>query len=102
MRENNHWDDSKRIARGILHERHARRRVLGVLLVIALGMMAAGIWWLDSWLEARPVLFLYWWAVCGLLTCFVLLFAVYDALRAVKEERSWAEHADACSDRPEV
>ena len=102
MRENDDWNDSKRIASGILRDRSARRRWLGAFLFASLVMIAAGVWVLDSWLESGPMVFLLWWGACALLTLFTLLFAVYDALAAVKEEKARAMGGGGCSDRPEV
>jgi hypothetical protein len=43
---------------------------------------------LDAWLASGPLVFLLWWGACALLTLFTLLFAVYDALATLKEERA--------------
>jgi polyferredoxin len=102
MRENDDWNDSKRIASGILRDRSARRRWLGIFLLASLGMIVVGVWVLDSWLASGPLVFLLWWGACALLTLFTLLFAVYDALAAVKEEKARAKGVSGCSDRPEV
>src|SRR5690606_25074037 len=74
-------------ARMILHDRPLRRRLLAWMLGIALAQMAIGLWVIDRWLMADPWRFLLWWAVCAVVTCSVLLFAVYDALAVVREER---------------
>jgi hypothetical protein len=37
------------------------------------------------------MVFLLWWGACALLTLITLLFAVYDALAAVKEEKAGAK-----------
>ncbi len=74
-------------ARMILHDRGMRRRVLAWMLGVALGQMAAGLWLIDRWLMADPWRFLLWWGACAVVTCAVLLFAVYDALAVVREER---------------
>lgn len=87
MYANDDWHDSKRIATGILRDRSARRRWLGNFLIISLGMIAAGVWLLDAWLASSPLVFLMWWGACAFLTLFTLLFAVYDALAAVREEK---------------
>ena len=81
------WNDCKGIARAILHDRAARRKVIGRLLLAALLMMAAGLWWIDGWLDANLWRFLLWWAGCAALTCVVMLFAMYDALAVIREER---------------
>jgi hypothetical protein len=102
MRENDDWNDSKQIARGILRDRSVRRRWLRAFLFASLGMIAAGVWVLDAWLESGPLVFLLWWGACALLTFFTLLFAVYDALAVAKEEKAGAKGESGCCDRPEV
>ncbi len=81
------WNECKGIARAILHDRAARRKVIGRLLLAALLVMAAGLWWIDGWLAANPWRFLLWWSGCAALTCMVMVFAVYDALAVIREER---------------
>lgn len=81
------WEDCKGIARAILHDRAARRRVIGRILLTALLMMAAGLWLIDGWLASGLLRFAIWWGGCAALTCVVMLFAVYDALAVLREER---------------
>ncbi|MDP3849972.1 MAG: hypothetical protein Q8Q59_05670 [Luteolibacter sp.] len=81
------WNDCKGIARAILRDRAARRKVIDRLLLAALLMMAAGLWAIAGWLAANPWCFLLWWAGCAGLTCMVMLFALYDALAVIREER---------------
>jgi hypothetical protein len=81
------WKDSKLIARAILHDRAARRKVIWRLLMLALGQMAAGLWLVDSLLAKNAWVFLLWWGACAAVTCLVLLFALYDALAVLREER---------------
>jgi hypothetical protein len=76
------------LARMILRDREQRRRLLFKMLLSALGLMAVGLWAIDGWLESSPLRFLIWWAVCAMVTCAVILFALYDALAVVREERS--------------
>ena len=75
------------IARAILHDRAARRKMLSQMLMVALGLMAVGLWGLNGWLEASVLRFALWWGACGLITVFVMLFALYDALAVLREER---------------
>jgi polyferredoxin len=74
-------------ARAILHDRSARRRVLGWLLMIAVGMLATGLWFIPGWLQQSLLRFAFWWLACGLVTMMLLLFALYDALAVVREEK---------------
>lgn len=81
------WNDSKLLARAILHDRAARRKVIGRMLMLALALMAAGIWLVDEWLAGNPWLFLLWWGACALVTGMVMLSALYDAFAVIREER---------------
>lgn len=81
------WNDSKLLARAILHDRAARRKVIGRMLLLALMLMAAGIWLVADWLAENPWRFLLWWGACALITAMVMLFALYDALAVIREER---------------
>jgi hypothetical protein len=81
------WNESKLLARAILHDRAARRKWIARLLMVPVGMLALGLWVIDGWLGEHVLRFLCWWGVCGLATVLVMLFALYDALAAVREER---------------
>ncbi len=88
------WEAQKNLARMILHDRQERRKVLFRMVMTALLMMAAGLWVIDGWLEQNPWRFLMWWAGCGFLTVIVLLFALYDALAVIREERAKLRNRD--------
>lgn len=81
------WTDNKMIARAILSDRAARRRVMARMLLFVLGWMAAGLWLIDRWLAENLWYFLCWWAFCALATLVLMLFALYDALAVIREER---------------
>jgi hypothetical protein len=81
------WDHSKQLAKAVLHDRGARRKVMSVILAVVLALMIAGLWLVDGWLSRNPWCFVTWWAVCGVLTLVLMLFAVHDALAVVREER---------------
>jgi len=74
-------------ARAILNDRPARRRVLGWLLMIAVGMLATGLWFIPGWLQQSLLRFAFWWLACGFVTLMLLMFALYDALAVVREEK---------------
>lgn len=80
------WQSSKGLAKSILHDRPARRRAMGRSVALLLGMFAIGLWGIDGWLN-DPLRFVIWWGACGLLTLLVLLLALYDVLRVIREER---------------
>lgn len=81
------WEHDKVVARAILHDRGMRRKVIGRMLWLDLAVMACGLWLIDGWLAKNMWFFVIWWGGCGLLTLLVMLFAVYDALAVVREER---------------
>lgn len=81
------WDACKGIARAILRDRAARRRITGWILLAALMALAAGLWLVDGWLASNPWWFSAWWGGCALLACMAVLFALYDALAVIREER---------------
>ena len=81
------WKDSKGIATAILRDRTARRKFIARLLLVPLAMMAAGLWLFDDLLATHIWAFLGWWGICAMTTLLVLMFALYDALAVMREER---------------
>lgn len=81
------WNHCKLVARAILHDRAERRKVIWRMLMLALLLMAGGLWLVDGLLARSPWWFLLWWGGCALLTCMVMVFALYDALAVLREER---------------
>ena len=84
------WSDSKGLARAILHDRAERRKWLGRMALVPLAMLGIGLWALDGWIWESPWRVLFWWGGCTLATLVVILFALYDALAVVREERAKA------------
>ena len=82
------WSASTGLARAILHNRGERRKWLGRMILLPLGMMAVGLWGISNWIWESPWRVLFWWGGCALATCVVLLFALYDALAVIREERA--------------
>ncbi len=81
------WTNSTDLARAMLRDRAERRKWLVYLVLVPLGMLAVGLWLIDAWIWASPWRVLFWWGGCALATCIVILFALYDALAVVREER---------------
>jgi hypothetical protein len=81
------WAVNKGIAEALLRDRGQRRSVLGACAFGMLGMLAFGMWGIDEWLKESILRFGLYWGVCGLWCLFVLLFALFDALATLKEER---------------
>lgn len=84
------WNDSTGLARALLHDRAERRKWLFYLILVPLGMLAVGLWVIGDWIWESPWRVLLWWGGCALATCIVLLFALYDALAVIREERAKA------------
>lgn len=82
------WKLWKAIAAGILAERRSRRRALTGFLAALLAMFALGLWGIDDWLAASAWRFGIYWLFCAGLTLFVLLFALFDLLAVLQEERN--------------
>lgn len=81
------WNSSTRLARAILHDRAERRKWLGWMTLVPLGMMAVGLWVIGDWIWQSPWRVLFWWGGCAMATVVVMIFALYDALAVVREER---------------
>jgi hypothetical protein len=81
------WESSTGLARAILHDRSERRKWLGRITLVPLAMLALGLWVLDDWIWESPWRVLFWWGGCALATLVVMIFALYDALAVVREER---------------
>ena len=82
------WSASTGLARAILHDRAERRKWLGRMALVPLAMLGIGLWLIDGWIWDSPWRVLLWWGGCALITCVVMLFAVYDALAVIREERA--------------
>ncbi len=81
------WELSKALALAILRDRGQRRKWLARWLFLTITWMAVGLWVVDGWLEEDAWKFLTWWAVCGVLAFLLMLFALYDALASMREEK---------------
>lgn len=81
------WAINKGIAQAILSDRSQRRNALGGFALTMLGMLAFGLWGIEDWLKDSILRFTLYWGACGLLCLFVMLFALFDMLATLKEER---------------
>ena len=79
------WEADKAVAKAILSDRGMRRKALAISLLLDLALLATGLWVIDDWLSEGVVRFLLWWGGCGLVTLWLILFALYDALMAIQE-----------------
>ena len=88
---NSSWMMSKHLAKAILRDRAERRKWMVRILMVALGLMAAGLWLVDDWLQGSPWRFLGWWGMCAVVTIGAMLFALYDMLMVIREEKEKAD-----------
>lgn len=82
------WKDSTALARAILHDRAQRRKWLGRMMLAPLALVVIGLWGVQDWIWANPWRAIAWWGTCAATTLIVVLFALYDALAAIREERA--------------
>ncbi|MEO5714896.1 MAG: hypothetical protein ABIT37_15565 [Luteolibacter sp.] len=81
------WNSSTDLARAILHDRKERRKWMVGMMMVPVLMLAIGLWVIGGWLMESPLRFLLWWGGCAVATIVVMIFAVYDALAVIREER---------------
>jgi hypothetical protein len=75
------------LSRAILHDRTTRRKWLGTAAFLMLGLFALGLWGIDGWLAKSVVRMGLWWLGVTVWTLLVMLFALFDAMAAIREER---------------
>lgn len=81
------WQMSLAIATVTLGDRAKRRQFITGLLFFILGYFALGNWPLNSWLSQGLWRFLIFWGFSVVLCLFLVLFALFDALAVIGEER---------------
>jgi di/tricarboxylate transporter len=84
--------DIWQFAKAILRDRQARRRFLAQLLFVVIMVLVLGNWPLRDWVEETKPRFLVWWGGTAFFTIWMLMLAMYDALRVRKEileEEDW-------------
>src|SRR3954471_24955621 len=75
--------------RGLVRNPRTRRKVMGILLIVALALIALGLFGQGPWLEPREhaLRFILFWFAYGWVTFTVLLLAVLDLLLLRAEAR---------------
>ncbi|WP_193210897.1 hypothetical protein [Luteolibacter marinus] len=81
------WTAHKGLARSILQDRGMRRQAMGRSVALLLAVFAIGLWGIDDWLDDSLWRFIIWWGGVAFLAVFVVMFALYDALAVIREER---------------
>lgn len=75
------------IAAATLSDRGRRRQFISGLLAFILAIFVLGNWPMRMWIESSPWRMLVWWGFCGFLCLILVLFALFDALSVIGEER---------------
>lgn len=57
------------------------------LLALVMIVFSAGLWLIDGWLAENIFRYALWWGLCALLTLLLMISAVYDAVKVLREER---------------
>lgn len=70
-----------------LSDRKKRRKFITGLLMVIIGVFCLGNWPLKSWIDSSLWLMLLWWGGCAFLCLLLVLFAVFDALAVIQEEK---------------
>ena len=68
------------VAKGLIRSQHTRRQIMFYTLIAAMLMLFAGGTFLQGWLRENLVILVAWWFVCGFLTIFAALLALFDIL----------------------
>ncbi len=77
--------ESAQVARAILHDRQARRKMMMRILLFLVGMVALGTWLIDGFLANSVWLFCTYWGAISLGALFLILFCIYDILKVMQE-----------------
>ena len=77
-------------ARGVIRDQSTRRRVMFIMLLIAMLMLFFGTTFLQPLLSPRehPGWFLFFWLACAWLTLTALLLALFDLLMLRAQDRA--------------
>jgi RsiW-degrading membrane proteinase PrsW (M82 family) len=85
MKNNGFIDTCLIIAKGILHDRSLRRKMMTQLVIFLVVIVVIGTWVIDDWLRDGVLRFVVFWALITLYTLFLILMAFYDMLRVMKD-----------------
>jgi len=77
------------VTKGLIHDRTVRRKIMFVLLLVALLLLICGWTFLHSVINPRehPVRFICYWLACGWFALTAMLLAIFDLLVAKLESR---------------
>lgn len=86
MKRESYFSRCRSLAKGILDDRVQRRSMVTQLLIIVLILVALGNWVITDWLSDGVIRFVVFWGLVTLLVLFILLMAVYDLLKVMRDE----------------
>jgi len=75
------------IAAVTLADRQKRRKFISGLLMVIIGVFCLGNWPLKSWVDSSLWRILFWWGGCAFLSLLLVLFALFDVLAVIQEEK---------------
>lgn len=75
------------IAAVTLADRKKRRQFITGLLFLIIGIFVLGNWPMKSWVDGSLWRMLFWWGGCTILCLLLVLFALFDALAVIQEEK---------------
>lgn len=86
MKSNGYISTCLMLAKGILDDRSLRRKMMTQLVIFLLVLVAVGTWLVDDWLRDGVIRFVIFWGVVGIYALFIMLMAVYDILKVMRDE----------------
>lgn len=86
MKSNGYISTCLMLAKGILDDRSLRRKMMTQLVIFLLVLVAVGTWLVDDWLRDGVIRFVIFWGVVGIYVLFIMLMAVYDILKVMRDE----------------
>jgi F0F1-type ATP synthase membrane subunit c/vacuolar-type H+-ATPase subunit K len=86
MKNNGYIDTCLMLAKGILHDRSLRRKMMTQLVIFLLFVVAIGSWLIGDWLRDEVVRFVIFWGLVSLYSLFIMMMAFYDMLKVMRGE----------------
>ncbi len=86
MKNNGYINTCLMLAKGILHDRSLRRKMMTQLIIFLLVIVAIGTWVIDDWLIGEVLRFSIFWGLVGMYVLFIMLMAFYDMLKVMRGE----------------
>ena len=87
MKHNSFVNTCLILAKGILHDRTLRRKMMTQLVIFLLVVIVIGSWVIDDWLRSETFRFVVFWGVVCLYTLFIMLMAFYDMLKVMRDKK---------------